>query len=202
MASTQTSTPGNRQVQQALRRGAKAALVAGGIQPSTRRGNKELTLAVQRLAQQPYSTLEEATQAGAALGQKIVEISQAKGLTDLDGGIVRQLMLTGDIPTVTKATAKPAKTTPVSVVAPQAPASVPTSVAAAESEVDEAKPAEAKAEAIAADEPVEIEAADFIEAEADAIAASEPAGADTKASEAATAKVEADPELRAVGAAQ
>lgn len=104
-----------RQIQNALQRGAKDVLVASGIQPSTRRGNKELDLAVQRLAQQPYSTLEEATQTGKALGQKIVELSQAKGKTVLDGGIVRQMMLTGEIPTVVKVTAKPAKTTPVVV---------------------------------------------------------------------------------------
>ncbi len=130
------STLGTRQIENALRRGAKTALVANGIEPSTRRGNKELTLAVQRLAQQTYSTIEEAIQTGEALGQKIVELSQAKGKTDLDGGIVRQMMLTGEIPTVVKVTAKPAKTTPVVVdTAPRA------------AETTTAKPAVAEAKA-------------------------------------------------------
>ncbi|MGG6237289.1 hypothetical protein ACQ4N7_01515 [Nodosilinea sp. AN01ver1] len=197
MASTQATTLGKRQIQQALRRGAKAVLVAGGIEPSTRRGNKELTLAVQRLAQQPYSTLKAATQTGEALGQKIVAISQAKGLAHLDGGIVRQLMLTGDIPTVTKAATKPAKTTPVVVATPQAPASTPTPAAADEVEVDEAE-----VDAIASTEPAETEAVESIEAEADAIAADEPAEADTEASASATAKVKAEPEPKAVGTAR
>jgi hypothetical protein len=154
-ASTQAFTLGTRQIQQALRRGAKAVLVAGGIQPSTQRGNKELTLAVQRLAQQSYSTLEEATQTGEALGQKIVEISQAKGLTDLDGGIVRQMMLTGDIPTVTKATTKPAKTAPVVIAEPKASELAP---APAIAEVEVVEPAEVEEDAIAADEPAEANA--------------------------------------------
>lgn len=110
MALVNQSTLTVRQIQAALQRGAKDTLVASGIQPATRRGNKELTLAVQRLAQQSYSTLDEATQAGQALGQKIVDRSQAKGTTDLDGGIIRQLLLTGEIPTVAKVKAKPAKT--------------------------------------------------------------------------------------------
>ncbi|PSN13730.1 hypothetical protein C7293_14640 [filamentous cyanobacterium CCT1] len=179
MASTQAAPLGNRQIQQALRRGAKAALVAGGIQPSTRRGNKELTLAVQRLAQQPYSTLKEATQTGETLGQKIVEISQTKGLTHLDGAVVRQMMLIGDIPTVTKASAKPEKTTPVVVAAPQAPEPAPATTAKAkleEAAVEVVEPAETEAEESVAvedaiaEEPAETEAEESVAVE-DAIAA-------------------------------
>ncbi len=165
------STLSTRQIENALRRGAKTALVAGGMQPSTRRGNKELTLAVQRLAQQPYSTLAEATQAGAALGQTIVELSQAKGKTNLAGGIVRQMMLTGEIPTVAKATAKPAKTKPVVVdTAPPAPpaeeaeaaADTETRDPAAPEAVEEERVAEAPREAIAS---LESEALGTAEAE-------------------------------------
>lgn len=125
MASVNQSTLTGRQIQAALRRGVKDTLVASGIQPATRRGNKELTLAVRRLAQQSYSTLDEATQAGQALGQKIADRSQAKGTTDLDGGIVRQLLLTGEIPTVAKTRGnKPAKTAAVVVSEPHAKAPV------------------------------------------------------------------------------
>lgn len=117
MASTQTSPLSVRQIQQTLQRAAKETLVESGLRPATRRSKKELDLAVQRLAQQPYSTLNDATQAGQSLGQKIVERSQARGKTELDAGIIRQLMLTGDIPTVAKvAPAKPAK--PAPAVAP------------------------------------------------------------------------------------
>ncbi|PSR17011.1 hypothetical protein C8255_14770 [filamentous cyanobacterium CCP3] len=213
MASTQTSALGTRQIQQALRRSAKAVLVASGIQPSTRRGNKELTLAVQRLAQQPYNTLEDATQAGAALGQKIAEISQAKGLTNLDGGIVRQLMLTGDIPTVTEVTTKPAKTAPVVVAAPQAAAAAPAAAVAEEAEVAEVDVAEAEIDAIAGDEPdepAEPEAVESIDDEADAIAADEPAGAEIDAiaadepagTEAVDPAEPIEPEPEAVGTAR
>jgi len=145
MASVNHSSPSIRQIYQALRRGAKEALVANGIQPSTRRGSKELTLAVQRLAQQSYGSLDEATQTGQALGQTIAERSQAQGKTDLDGGIVRQMMLTGEIPTVTKVTTKPTKTTPVVVATPKAAIPPATPVPAA-------VPAMAPIEAIATDD--------------------------------------------------
>ena len=145
MASVNHSSPSVRQIYQALRRGAKEALVANGIQPSTRRGSKELTLAVQRLAQQSYGSLDEATQTGQALGQTIAERSQAQGKTDLDGGIVRQRMLTGEIPPVTKVTTKPTKTTPVVVATPKAAIPPATPVPAA-------VPAMAPIEAIATDD--------------------------------------------------
>ena len=157
MASVHQSTLTGRQIQAALRRGVKDTLVASGIQPATRRGNKELTLAVQRLAQHSYSTLDEATQAGQALGQKIADRSQAKGTTELDGGIIRQLLLTGEIPTVAKAKAKPAKTAAVSE--PQAKASV-----APSNEVVEPAMAEAIADAAEVEptglEPTDLEPAD------------------------------------------
>ncbi|HZG40855.1 MAG TPA: hypothetical protein VEZ50_19425 [Nodosilinea sp.] len=215
MVSVNHSTLSPRQVQQALGRGAKDVLVANGIQPSNRRGNKELTLAVQRLAQQTYSTLDDATQAGQALGQKIVDISQANGKTELDGGIVRQLMLTGEIPAVTKVTTKPAKSNPMVVIgAPQAiaPASAPVSVAAAAAEPATAKsqasnPPEAEVsgvleptEALEAAEAPELEEVDIAELGADVAAIA--AIAKPQAPEpAVTAEADAT-EPEAVGAAQ
>lgn len=165
MASVNQSTLTGRQIQAALRRGVKDTLVASGIQPATRRGNKELTLAVQRLAQQSYSTLDEATQAGQALGQKIADLSQAKGTPDLDGGIVRQLLLTGEIPTVAKVktTAKPAKTAAVVVSEPQAKAPV-----TPDPSPESVEPAVAEAIAEAAElEPADLEPADLKPADAD-----------------------------------
>ncbi|MBE9136498.1 hypothetical protein IQ254_04675 [Nodosilinea sp. LEGE 07088] len=158
MASANSSDLGIRQIQQTLWRAAKTTLIDGGIQPNTRRGNKELDLAVQRLAQQPYRTIDEVNQAGQDLGQKIIEISQAQGKTNLDGGIVRQMMLTGEIATVTKAVAT--KPTPIAASQPQT--SVPNSavdpaVEAIEADVPEIEAIEAEIEAIEADVP-EVEA--------------------------------------------
>jgi hypothetical protein len=42
MASTHSSALGVRQIQQTLWRAAKTTLIDSGIQPNTRRGNKEL----------------------------------------------------------------------------------------------------------------------------------------------------------------
>ena len=207
MASVNQSPLGNRQLYQALRRGAKDVLTANGIQPSTRRGNKELDLALQRLAQQPYDTLAAASQAGQALGQKIVEISQAKGKTDLDGGIVRQMLLTGEIPAVEKVMAKPAKTAPAQIMAvvaePQAkaptPAAEPEAAAAPVPEVVETAATEAEVMAAAAPEPIAAEEPKVVEAaaviEAPAMAEAETEIETAKEPEEAEASVAAEVEV-------
>jgi hypothetical protein len=179
MASVNQSTLNGRQIQAALNRGVRDTLVANGIQPASRRGKKELTLAVQRLAQQSYSTLDEATQAGQALGQKIVDLSQGK--TELDGGIVRQLLITGEIPMSAKAKAKPAKTAAADVGAPETPApamtpapipeAVEPAVAEAVDETAELEPADV--DLPAAGETVDAEIADA--PDLDAIETLEPA---------------------------
>lgn len=91
-------TPLNsRLVQKHLKQGAKSALIASGIEPSSRRGNKELNILVKRLAQQPYADLNEATEAGKVLGQQIAQKSQEKGKQALDGSLVRQMVLQGEM---------------------------------------------------------------------------------------------------------
>jgi hypothetical protein len=107
---------GYRQVCRTIRRATKQVLVANALQPATKRGNKELSIAINHLALQAYDNLEAATEAGQVLGQQIVDLSKAKGKTNLDSGIVRQLLLSGAIPTVTKPKAKLAKATPVVVI--------------------------------------------------------------------------------------
>jgi hypothetical protein len=119
MAQVQSKQFGYRHTCQAIRRAVKQVLGENHIRPSTKRGNKELNIAIHRLALQPYSTLDDAAQVGQALGQQIVDLSKEKGKTDLDGGIIRQIVLLGDIPTAPKQMAKPAKTPQVVVSPPK-----------------------------------------------------------------------------------
>jgi len=112
------SHPGYRHIRRTIRQQAKAVLVANGMQPSTKRGNRELDAALSRLAMQPYPNLDAAAQVGQDLGQKIVDLSKAKNQTHLDAAIIRQMVLTGEIPTVTKTTQKPARSAQVTISAP------------------------------------------------------------------------------------
>jgi hypothetical protein len=121
MASTQ-SQPGYRQVRRTILQQAKAVLVANDMRPSTKRGNREFNVALNRLAMQPYDSLDAAAQVGQELGQKIVDLSKAKDKSNLDAGVIRQMVLTGEIPTVPKVTQKTAKSPQLNVAAPKAKA--------------------------------------------------------------------------------
>jgi len=119
MASVQ-SPLGYRSIHHTIRQHAKAVLVANDMRPSTKRGNREFKIALNRLAMQPYNSLDAAAQVGQELGQKIVDFAKAQNKTNLDAGIIRQMVLTGEIPTVPKTTHKPAKSAQVTVTPPTA----------------------------------------------------------------------------------
>ena len=80
-----------RQIHQILKREVKQVLLANSVNPTTRRGNKELSFILKRLAQQPYGALTEVSAVGQALGEQIVTISKQLGKKDLDGSVVRQI---------------------------------------------------------------------------------------------------------------
>jgi len=81
----------SRTIEKAIVKGAKKAIAASSLNPSTRSGNKELSHWATYLSNQEFSSLESAHQYGETLGQKIVELSQATQKSHLDGGIIRQL---------------------------------------------------------------------------------------------------------------
>ena len=69
----------------------KKAIASKGINTTTRQGNKELKFLIGKIAQHSFDSLEQATNIGEKLGEKIVEISQKQGKQNLDGGVIRQL---------------------------------------------------------------------------------------------------------------
>lgn len=86
-----------RQIQKALRRGAKAVLMSRGMNPSTRRGNKELDILLGRLAQKSYASLEDAVRMGEAVGWEIVKLSEKRNQRNLDASVIRQINTRGDL---------------------------------------------------------------------------------------------------------
>jgi hypothetical protein len=78
-----------------LKQSTKQGLHNQGINPHTRRGNKELHLLINQVAQAPFDSKAEVQAAGTSLAERIVELSQQQGKQNLDAGVVRKLTLSG-----------------------------------------------------------------------------------------------------------
>lgn len=81
-----------KQLEKTIAKSAKKVIAESSISPS-RSGSKDLGHLVKRLANQPFSSLETASQLGEELGQKIVAFSQTIGKQNLDRGVIRQIVL-------------------------------------------------------------------------------------------------------------
>ncbi|MBV9387681.1 MAG: hypothetical protein JOZ78_14770 [Chroococcidiopsidaceae cyanobacterium CP_BM_ER_R8_30] len=88
----------NRQAEKLIKQNAKKVISAGGIDPSTRKGNKEFNHLVKKISQQFVGTSTHAAKLGEDLGQKIVALSQKLGRKSLDRGVIQQLIFQKDIP--------------------------------------------------------------------------------------------------------
>jgi hypothetical protein len=89
-----------KQIEKSIRKGAKKVIVENGIDPSTHQGNKELKFLLKKLSNSPEITVTQAAKLGEDLGQKIVELSHKLGRQHLDRGVIRQLVLQGNLPSV------------------------------------------------------------------------------------------------------
>lgn len=85
------------QTRKALKRGAKAVLMSRGMNPSTKRGNKELEMLLDGLAKKSYASLEDAIRMGEAVGWEIVKLSERRNQTNLDASVIRQVAQSGDL---------------------------------------------------------------------------------------------------------
>lgn len=89
-----TFLPLNRkQVEKTLNKSIKEVMAENSLKPSTRKGNKELSLYVKQIATASFSSLEQVKAYGKQLGQEIVDLSQEKGKNYLDIGVVRQIAI-------------------------------------------------------------------------------------------------------------
>ncbi len=89
-----------KHVEKLIKSSAKKVISASGVASSTRRGNKEFNRLVKKLSQQPVSTSGQATEIGEDLGQRVVALSQKLGRKSLDRGVIQQLMIQGDLPSL------------------------------------------------------------------------------------------------------
>ncbi|MEO0647780.1 MAG: hypothetical protein AAFZ17_16745 [Cyanobacteria bacterium J06650_10] len=85
-----------RETKKLLTKGIKGVLTSKGISASTRSGNKELDILVKQVVNAPFESKESVKIAGAAIGEKIAELSQKNNKKDLDAGTIRMLRLKAD----------------------------------------------------------------------------------------------------------
>ncbi len=148
-----------------MRVSAKQVLSEGGLQVSTRRGNRELDYLLKKVSQQSNHTREQADATGKELGELILEASKTRGRTHLDAGVIQQLMIHKKIPSLASAANASPSPTPESPTAaatqaapPQAPGSASSSEDAVAALAADAESAVVEAEPEAAPEATEPEA--------------------------------------------
>src|SRR5512147_3027463 len=78
-----------------LKKTIKTVMTKQGVNPSTRKGNKELDILVKQLAKQSFTSEEAAKAAAEKLAESLVTLSQKNGKTYLDKGVVKQFSLLG-----------------------------------------------------------------------------------------------------------
>jgi hypothetical protein len=209
----QPATPTyGKQIERAIKKGAKKIITESGLNPSTRTGSKALDHLVKQLIskqpEQAIATVPIATALGEALGRKIVGLSQEMGKTNLDQGVIWQLMIRRDLPSVpsqpemaTSPAPNVTASTP-SAAKPVSPAPVPSNETSAK-----IKPAEAIVTAEPEDDEIDqadtltnsesTAYAESIEDETETPEADSEDGIESIAEEPEEADVEPEPELTA-----
>jgi hypothetical protein len=83
-------------IEKILQQRVKTVLASKGLHPSTRSGNKELSLFLTKIARAPFETIAQVQAVGEKLGEKIVELSEQGGKQHLDAATVRCLSFQKD----------------------------------------------------------------------------------------------------------
>ncbi len=93
MVDTQQISPGR--IEKILTKSVKQAIAQSNI-VSTRSGNKELSFLIKEVTSAPFDSESDVQRVGAALGQKIAQLSQQSDQQNLDAGVVRKLRFRQD----------------------------------------------------------------------------------------------------------
>ncbi|MEB3211232.1 MAG: hypothetical protein VKL39_07750, partial [Leptolyngbyaceae bacterium] len=100
MAHNERTQINNKQIAKMIRASAKRVIATTDLNTSTRKGNKELDFIVKRMANAQTLTPADAEQLGKALGEQIVQLSQSLGRKSLDHGVLHQLAVKGQVPSL------------------------------------------------------------------------------------------------------
>jgi uncharacterized protein len=103
--------PNSKKLIKLLTKTIKEVVVKKEIHPTTRKGNKELSLLVKQIAQGKIRDKEQAIAYGEKLGEVIVEFSQKNQKKYLDKGVIRQIALQKQLPSLPETAPEPIKPT-------------------------------------------------------------------------------------------
>jgi uncharacterized protein YqeY len=92
--------PSSKKLIKLLTKSIKEAVAKKEIHPTTRKGNKELSLLVKQLVQANLYDKEQAIAYGEKLGEVIAEFSQKNQKNYLDKGVIRQIALQKQLPSL------------------------------------------------------------------------------------------------------
>ncbi|MDJ0797123.1 MAG: hypothetical protein QNJ51_09850 [Calothrix sp. MO_167.B12] len=113
MSQKSQATLSNKQLVKVITKTIKKNVALQGINPTTRKGNKELELLVKTISnKKSFTDLSEAREVGEKLGERIIQVSQQRGKKDLDKGVIRFLVSNGDVLTAIGFSKKAKPTSP------------------------------------------------------------------------------------------
>ncbi|MDJ0615879.1 MAG: hypothetical protein QNJ63_03860 [Calothrix sp. MO_192.B10] len=113
MSQKSQATLSNKQLVKVITKTIKKNVALQGINSTTRKGNKELELLVKTVSKKKsFTDLSEAREVGEKLGERIIQVSQQRGKKDLDKGVIRFLVSTGEVLTAIGFSKKAKPTSP------------------------------------------------------------------------------------------
>ncbi|WP_219907709.1 GatB/YqeY domain-containing protein [Aphanothece hegewaldii] len=80
-----------------LKKSIKKIILENGIEPNTKKGNKELNYLLKEIAKSHFSSFEQVQAQGEKIGQLIVKLSNERGKIALDHGIIQHIILKEDL---------------------------------------------------------------------------------------------------------
>jgi hypothetical protein len=104
-----TTKPNTKKLVKLLTKTIKEVVVNKEIHPTTRKGNKELSLLVKQIAKSNLCNKKQAIKYGEQLGEVIVEFSQKNQKKYLDKGVLRQIALQKQLPSLPEITPETTK---------------------------------------------------------------------------------------------
>lgn len=100
MSQQSPTQPSSKKLIKLLTKSIKEAVAKKEINPTTRKGNKELSLLVKQIANENLCNEEQAIKYGEQLGEVIAEFSNKNQKKSLDRGVIKQIALQKQLPSL------------------------------------------------------------------------------------------------------
>jgi uncharacterized protein YqeY len=154
-----------------LKKSIKKTILENGIDPNTKKGNKELEYLLKKIATFHFNSLEQVQVQGEKIGHLIVKLSNERGKIALDQGIIQHIILKEDLTLSDEVPSVGLPKTVISVIETPAKEVISTPISEVEEDEEEINPSVETVEIEDEDEeeeqinpthPVEVEADEMI----------------------------------------